>query len=73
LNFDRFSNILKVGFNAGDGIVFFTVNASRTPEIINVAKMSNIDIPGKFAFRIDASDITDGGCNTEGMETLMCN
>ncbi|XP_048768432.2 protein mesh-like [Ostrea edulis] len=60
----------QVGFNAGDGIVFFTVNASRTLEIIDVIKMSNIDIPGKFAFRIDASDITDGGCNTEGDLTV---
>ncbi|XP_048768421.2 protein mesh-like [Ostrea edulis] len=60
----------QVGFNAGDGIVFFTVNASRTHEIVNVTTMSNIDIPGKFAFRIDASDITDGGCNTEGDLTV---
>jgi hypothetical protein len=33
--------------------------------------MSNVDIPGKFAFRIDASDITDGGCNTEGIESSL--
>jgi hypothetical protein len=42
------------------------VNASQTAEVVNVTKMSNVDIPGKFAFRIDASDISDGGCNTEG-------
>lgn len=58
---------LKVGFNAGDGIVSFTVNASRSPDIINVNEDSNVEIPGKFVFRIDASDITDGGCNTEGI------
>ncbi|XP_062572621.1 LOW QUALITY PROTEIN: protein mesh-like, partial [Saccostrea cucullata] len=60
----------QVGFNAGDGIVFFTVNASRTSDIVNVDEMSNVDIPGKFAFRIDASDITDGGCNTKGDLTI---
>uniref|UniRef100_K1QM71 Sushi, nidogen and EGF-like domain-containing protein 1 n=1 Tax=Magallana gigas TaxID=29159 RepID=K1QM71_MAGGI len=60
----------QVGFNAGDGIVSFTVNASRSPDIVNVDKHSNVDIPGKFAFRIDASDISDGGCNTEGNLTI---
>nr|XP_034303984.1 protein mesh isoform X2 [Crassostrea gigas] len=60
----------QVGFNAGDGIVSLTVNASRSPDIVNVDKHSNVDIPGKFAFRIDASDISDGGCNTEGNLTI---
>uniref|UniRef100_K1QQQ6 Sushi, nidogen and EGF-like domain-containing protein 1 n=1 Tax=Magallana gigas TaxID=29159 RepID=K1QQQ6_MAGGI len=61
----------QVGFNAGDGIVSFTVNASRSPDIVNVDKESNVDIPGKFAFRIDASDISDGGCNTKGNLTIV--
>eukprot|EP00105_Crassostrea_gigas_P046261 XP_019930409.1 PREDICTED: protein mesh [Crassostrea gigas] len=60
----------QVGFNAGDGIVSFTVNASRSPDIVNVDEDSNVDIPGKFAFRIDASDISDGGCNTKGRLTI---
>ncbi|XP_048752954.2 protein mesh-like isoform X2 [Ostrea edulis] len=59
----------QVGFNAGDGRVFYVVNASRTPDIISVNHMSNIGIPGKFAFRIDAAEIDNGGCNTWG--TLM--
>ena len=40
--------------------------ASRTNDIVNVDEYSNVEIPGKFAFRIDTSDISDGGCNTEG-------
>nr|XP_022323654.1 protein mesh-like [Crassostrea virginica] len=60
----------QVGFNAGDGIVFYTVNASRTPDIVNVDEYSNVNIPGKFVFRIDASDISDGGCNTKGNLTI---
>lgn len=60
----------QVGFNAGDGIVSFTVNASRSPDIVNVDEDSNVEIPGKFAFRIDASDISDGGCNTKGELTI---
>ncbi|XP_061188889.1 protein mesh-like [Saccostrea echinata] len=56
----------QVGFNAGDGKVFYVVNASRTADIINVNHMSNIGVPGKFAFRIDAAEIGNGGCNTQG-------
>ncbi|XP_062583122.1 protein mesh-like [Saccostrea cucullata] len=56
----------QVGFNAGDGEVFYVVNASRTPDIVNVNQMSNIGISGKFAFRIDAAEIGNGGCNTQG-------
>ena len=58
--------MIQVGFNAGDGIVYFTVKASCTPDIVHVDEHSNVKIPGKFAFRIDTSDISDGGCNTEG-------
>nr|XP_022323656.1 protein mesh-like [Crassostrea virginica] len=60
----------QVGFNAGDGIVFYTVSASRTNDIVNVDEYSNVNIPGKFVFRIDASDISDGGCNTKGNLTI---
>jgi hypothetical protein len=59
--------IKQVGFNAGDGRVFYVVNASRTRDIIDVKHMSNIGIPGKFAFRIDAAEIDNGGCNTWGI------
>ncbi|XP_056008372.1 sushi domain-containing protein 2-like isoform X1 [Ostrea edulis] len=60
----------QVGFNAGDGRVFYVVNASRTHDIIGVNHMSNIGIPGKFAFRIDAAEIDNGGCNTWGTLTI---
>ncbi|XP_062581789.1 protein mesh-like [Saccostrea cucullata] len=56
----------QVGFNAGDGKVFYVVNASRTRDILHVNHMSNIGVPGKFAFRIDAAEIGNGGCNTKG-------
>ncbi|XP_048752938.2 protein mesh-like [Ostrea edulis] len=60
----------QVGFNAGDGKVYFAVNASRTGEIVKINHMSNIGIPGKFAFRIDDQEIGKGGCNTEGTLTI---
>ena len=50
-----------------DGIVYFTVNASRSPDIVDVDELSNVNIPGKFAFRIDANVIVDGGCNVNGI------
>jgi hypothetical protein len=58
--------VKQVGFNAGDGKVYFAVNASRTRNIVNISQMSNIGIPGKFSFRIDDEEIGNGGCNTEG-------
>ena len=63
--------IVQVGFNAGDGIISYTVNASRTPDIVNVDEYSNVNIPGKFVFRIDSSDISDGGCNTKGIQSTI--
>ncbi|XP_078337855.1 protein mesh-like isoform X2 [Crassostrea virginica] len=60
----------QVGFNAGDGKVFYVVNASRTPDIINITYMSNINIPGKFAFRIDSAQIGNGGCSSTGTLTI---
>lgn len=32
--------------------------------------MSNINVPGKFAFRIDSAEIKNGGCNVNGMSTI---
>ena len=59
----------QVGFNAGDGIRFFAVPESRTPEIINIATTSNVDIPGVWMFRVDQEDIMNAGCtdDTDGM------
>ncbi|VDI51850.1 Hypothetical predicted protein [Mytilus galloprovincialis] len=60
----------QVGFDAGDGNNFFVLDASRTADIINVKTMSNIDVPGKFIFRVDSSSIKQGGCNTNGTITV---
>ncbi|XP_061188743.1 mucin-4-like [Saccostrea echinata] len=60
----------QIGFNAGDGIVFYMLNASRTDDVVNVDEMSNVGLPGKFVFRVDASVITKGGCTTEGNLTI---
>ncbi|CAC5408993.1 unnamed protein product [Mytilus coruscus] len=60
----------QVGFDAGDGLNFYAIEASRKASVINVTRMSNIDHPGKFIFRVDTTQITNGGCNVEGTLTI---
>ncbi|CAC5408987.1 Sushi, nidogen and EGF-like domain-containing protein 1,Alpha-tectorin [Mytilus coruscus] len=60
----------QVGFDAGDGFNFYAIEASRKASVINVTRMSNIDHPGKFIFRVDTTKITNGGCNVEGTLTI---
>ena len=59
-------HVLQVGFDAGDGVNYFALPASRTSEIINVTSMSNVNIPGLFMFRVDSAGIKQGGCSTNG-------
>ena len=40
------------GINAGDYINYVTVPGSRTPDIINITKTSNIDVPGVWMFQV---------------------
>ena len=40
------------GINAGDGFNFVTIPGSRTSEIINVTKTSNIGITGVWMFHL---------------------
>ena len=52
----------QVGFNAGDGINYFAVPDSRTPEIGNIEETSNVDTTGRWIFRIDQATIVDNIC-----------
>ena len=52
----------QVGFDAGDGIRYFTVPGSQTDEIINIASTSNVNIPGMWIFRIDGREVIAAGC-----------
>ena len=45
----------QAGFNAGDGVRHTTI--ATEPDIINIASDSNIDVPGKYLYRIDAATI----------------
>jgi hypothetical protein len=66
LTSNEICHVLQVGFDAGDGVNYFALPASRTSEIINVTSMSNVNIPGLFMFRVDSAGIKQGGCNTNG-------
>jgi hypothetical protein len=56
----------QAGFNAGDGNSHFVLPGSFTLNITKISELSNINIPGKWIFRVDSENITEGGCNTEG-------
>ena len=57
---------MKVGFNAGDGVRYFSVPGSRTASIVDVETTSNVGLAGRWVFRIDDVSVEAGGCNTEG-------
>ena len=40
----------QVGINRGDGVEAVIVNGSRTNDIINITRVSNVGIPGVFIF-----------------------
>jgi len=40
------------GINAGNRINSITINGSRTPEIINIDKTSNVQVPGVWMFQV---------------------
>ncbi|XP_072026699.1 protein mesh-like [Amphiura filiformis] len=56
----------QAGFNAGDGIRFFSISGSRTSAIVDIETTTNIGTPGRWLFRVDTATIQNSGCNTAG-------
>ncbi|XP_030834998.1 sushi domain-containing protein 2-like [Strongylocentrotus purpuratus] len=54
----------QVGFNAGDGMTYYSVPGSRTAAVVDIETTSNIDVPGRWVFRTDSSNIVliNGPC-----------
>ena len=46
------------GFNSGDQINSYTLPGSRTADIINIAKTSNVGIPGTWIFKVGQGSYT---------------
>ena len=40
------------GINVGDGVNHITIPGSLTPSIINIARTSNVGIPGVWMFKV---------------------
>ncbi|XP_041483388.1 sushi domain-containing protein 2-like [Lytechinus variegatus] len=55
----------QVGFNAGDDIHAFTLHPSQTEEVINMTILSNVNVPGRFVFRVDLPEIIDPACKED--------
>lgn len=45
------------GYSAGDGLNLYRIPGSLTPEILNIASTSNVNVPGMWVFRLDEDDI----------------
>ena len=43
----------QIGFNAGDGTVYFTVPGALTSATLNITQMSNVGSPGLFIYKVD--------------------
>ncbi|XP_053908613.1 sushi, nidogen and EGF-like domain-containing protein 1 [Cuculus canorus] len=43
----------QAGFNSGDDVHFFNLPGSRTPEVLNISRRSNVGVPGRWIFRVD--------------------
>ena len=44
---------IQVGYNAGDGVHYYSAPGARTDSMKNLTTMSNVNVPGKFIFRVD--------------------
>lgn len=59
----------QAGFNSGNGKDFLVLPGSFSKGIVNISESSNINVNGKWIFRIDSSNITSGGCENTGFLT----
>ena len=55
----QWSSGTTIGFNAGDGVNYFTVPESLTANsVLNLDNTSNVDIPGLYIYRVDQDPCT---------------
>ncbi|CAH2319465.1 alpha-tectorin [Pelobates cultripes] len=57
----------QAGFNGGNSTNFFSVPGSRSPEIVNIEETTNVNVPGRWLFKIDGKEIDPAnGCSLKG-------
>lgn len=63
------------GFNGGDIGHFFNLPGSRSNDVVNIEQSTNVNIPGRWFFRVDTELIDPAnGCSYNGKilgQTLM--
>ena len=63
---------VQIGIDGGDGMNYFTVPGSLTPEIINITHTSNVNRPGLWIFKLDRHIIA-GKCSGMYDMIISCN
>lgn len=59
--------LFQAGFNGGNLTNFFSLPGSRTPEIVNIQETTNVNVPGRWAFKVDGKEIDPAnGCTSRG-------
>ena len=61
-----------IGFNAGDGVRFYELPGSRTPEAREVEESSNVGVEGVYAYRVDLQNIILPGGERNVKDYYMC-
>ncbi|XP_056682094.1 alpha-tectorin [Monodelphis domestica] len=57
----------QAGFNGGNLTNFFSLPGSRTPDIVNIQETTNVNVPGRWAFKVDGKEIDPAnGCTSRG-------
>lgn len=71
----RFSfSVFQAGFNGGNSTDYFSIPGSRSPEIVNIEDTTNVNVPGRWVFKIDGKDIDPAnGCSLKGKQSFTDN
>ncbi|XP_029063583.1 alpha-tectorin isoform X3 [Monodon monoceros] len=57
----------QAGFNGGNITNYFSLPGSRTPDIVNIQETTNVNVPGRWAFKVDGKEIDPAnGCTSRG-------
>lgn len=57
----------QAGFNAGDKQESYSIAGAQTAGVLNLTFTSNVEIPGKWVFRVDSATIKNIDCELEGI------
>jgi len=58
--------VVQIGFNAGDGVNYHSVEGAQTDAVINLTLTSNVNVPGKWMFGVSSVEIRDVKCSHDG-------